>query len=133
MSALRQDAARLQWWRIVCSNLCQPARLFHFKGSGFGRSKDIGRARRRWSKWQGHRSVRTERNLADSRWLTIADPDAPPPTAEPGLTALFREIRLTVSQEAQIIKAVFPNPSVVMQVFLQRVFAQVVSREVSLS
>jgi hypothetical protein len=61
------------------------------------------------------------------RWKTIGDPDAPPPTVEPGLDALFKEIRVVVSQEAQIIKAVFPNPSVVMQVFLQRVFAQVVS------
>ncbi len=61
------------------------------------------------------------------RWQTIGDPDAPPPTSEPGMEALFKEIRVTVSQEAQIIKAVFPNPSVVMQVFLQRVFAQVVS------
>jgi hypothetical protein len=29
-----------------------------------------------------------------------------------------------VDTEAQIVKAVFPNPSIVMQVFLQRVFAQ---------
>ena len=43
------------------------------------------------------------------------------------MEALFKEIRVTVSQEAQIVKAVFPNPSAVMQVFLQRVFAQVVS------
>ena len=40
---------------------------------------------------------------------------------------LVKEVRTTVSQEAQIVKAVFPNPSGVMQVFLQRVFAQVVS------
>lgn len=33
---------------------------------------------------------------------------------------------MTVGQEAQIITAVFPSPAVVMQVFLQRVFAQVV-------
>jgi hypothetical protein len=42
------------------------------------------------------------------------------------MAALFKEIRTTVSQEAQIVKAVFPNPFSVMQVFLQRVFAQVV-------
>jgi len=42
------------------------------------------------------------------------------------MAALFKEIRVTVSQEAQIVKAVFPHPSSVMQVFLQRVFAQVV-------
>jgi hypothetical protein len=44
------------------------------------------------------------------------------------MKVLFKEIRTTVSQEAQIVKAVFPNPSGVMQVFLQRVFAQVVCR-----
>jgi hypothetical protein len=43
------------------------------------------------------------------------------------MAALFKEIRVTVGQEAQIVKAVFPNPSAVMQVFLQRVVAQVVS------
>lgn len=51
----------------------------------------------------------------------------PAPTAEPGLTVLFKEIRATVDVEAQIMKAVFPNPTAVMQVFLQRVFEQVVS------
>jgi hypothetical protein len=40
---------------------------------------------------------------------------------------LFVEIRSTVGQEAQIVQAVFPNPPFVMQVFLQRVFAQSVS------
>ena len=44
------------------------------------------------------------------------------------MTELFSEIRATVDTEAQIVKAVFPNPSVVMQVFLQRVFAQSVRR-----
>ncbi|WVF69874.1 hypothetical protein IAT40_004656 [Kwoniella sp. CBS 6097] len=61
-------------------------------------------------------------------WATIGDPDAAPPTIEPGLEALFKEIRITVSQEAQIVKAVFPNPSAVLQVFLQRVFAQVIQQ-----
>ena len=58
------------------------------------------------------------------RWVPLPDPDATPPKSEQGLTALFTEIRATVETEAQIVKAVFPNPSVVMQVFLQRVFAQ---------
>lgn len=61
------------------------------------------------------------------RWESIQDPDAAVPTTESGLTALFTEIRNTVGQEAQIVQAVFPNPSLVMQVFLQRVFAQSVS------
>jgi len=57
----------------------------------------------------------------------LPDPDATPPKSELGMTELFAEIRATVDTEAQIVKAVFPNPSVVMQVFLQRVFAQSVS------
>jgi Exocyst complex component Sec10 len=60
-------------------------------------------------------------------WNSLPDPDAPPPKVEAGLLDLFQEIRVTVDQEAQIVKAVFPHPSVVMQVFLQRVFAQSVS------
>ncbi len=59
-----------------------------------------------------------------TRWNTLPDPDATPPKSEVGLTELFSEIRATVDTEAQIVKAVFPNPPVVMQVFLQRVFAQ---------
>lgn len=57
-------------------------------------------------------------------WTHMADPDRPPPQSEPSLSALFNEIRQTVEIEAQIISAVFPNPLVVMQTFLQRVFAQ---------
>jgi hypothetical protein len=60
------------------------------------------------------------------RWKTIGDPDTPAPNSEPGMAALVKEIRSTVSQEAQIVKAVFPDPAAVLQVFLQRVFAQVV-------
>jgi hypothetical protein len=60
-------------------------------------------------------------------WNELPDRDAMPPTSESGLTALFREIRVTVEQEAQIIQAVFPMKEEVMKVFLQRVFAQVVS------
>jgi hypothetical protein len=62
------------------------------------------------------------------RWKTIGDPDTPAPKFEPGMAALVKEIRSTVSQEAQIVKAVFPDPAAVLQVFLQRVFAQVVRR-----
>lgn len=58
----------------------------------------------------------------------LPDPDTSPPQSEIGLTDLFNEIRATVDQEAQIVKAVFPNPPYVLQVFLQRVFAQSVSR-----
>jgi hypothetical protein len=61
-------------------------------------------------------------------WATISNPSAPAPTSEPGLVSLFKQIRETVTQEAQIVRAVFPNPIAVMKVFLQRVFAQVVSQ-----
>ncbi|GAA5924103.1 exocyst subunit SEC10 [Sporobolomyces koalae] len=59
-------------------------------------------------------------------WESLPDPDSPAPKQEPGLSNLYDEIRVTVGQEAQIVTAVFPNPSIVMQVFLQRVFAQVI-------
>ena len=67
------------------------------------------------------------------RWRSLADPDTIPPKSESSLTELLVEIRATVGQEAQIVQAVFPNPSLVMQVFLQRVFAQsVITRKSSL-
>ncbi|GAA5873378.1 hypothetical protein JCM16303_001108 [Sporobolomyces ruberrimus] len=59
-------------------------------------------------------------------WENLPDPNVPAPKTEPGLGNLYDEIRVTVGQEAQIVTAVFPNPSIVMQVFLQRVFAQVI-------
>ncbi|KAK4056327.1 Exocyst complex component 5 [Microbotryomycetes sp. JL221] len=59
-------------------------------------------------------------------WESLPDPDAAAPKSEPGLANLYEEIRVTVGQEAQIVTAVFPNPAIVMQVFLQRVFAQVI-------
>ncbi|KAB5594612.1 Exocyst complex component sec10 [Ceratobasidium theobromae] len=61
-------------------------------------------------------------------WQSLADPYTAAPKREPGLSAIFAEIRATVEQEAQIIQAVFPNPPIVMQVFLQRVFAQVIQQ-----
>lgn len=62
--------------------------------------------------------------LTLSRWTHLCDPEVPPPKALPSLTSLFSEIRSTVEVEAQIISAVFPSPLIVMQTFLQRVFAQ---------
>lgn len=59
-----------------------------------------------------------------SRWRSLANPNTISPKSESSLTELLIEIRATVGQEAQIVQAVFPNPSLVMQVFLQRVFAQ---------
>ncbi|KIJ70144.1 hypothetical protein HYDPIDRAFT_121612 [Hydnomerulius pinastri MD-312] len=60
----------------------------------------------------------------DDLWSTVSRPDASPPRTESGLIELFGEIRATMAQESQIVQAVFPNPPFVMQVFLQRVFAQ---------
>ncbi|KIY74226.1 exocyst complex component Sec10 [Cylindrobasidium torrendii FP15055 ss-10] len=65
-------------------------------------------------------------------WNALPDPDTTPPKSEVGLTALFTEIRSTVDTEAQIVKAVFPNPPVVMQVFLQRVFAQSIQQHMEM-
>ncbi|CED82914.1 Exocyst subunit-Sec10p [Phaffia rhodozyma] len=61
-------------------------------------------------------------------WQTLPDPFKSSSTTEPTLRSLYDEIRVTVSQEAQIIQAVFPNPPMVMQVFLNRVFAQVIQQ-----
>ncbi|KAI1786648.1 exocyst complex component Sec10 [Ganoderma leucocontextum] len=72
--------------------------------------------------------VRADPNIDSQLWVAIADPDATPPSSEQGLQELFQEIRTTVGQEAQIVQAVFPNPAYVMQVFLQRVFAQSVQQ-----
>ncbi|KAG6877239.1 hypothetical protein C0992_010465 [Termitomyces sp. T32_za158] len=70
-------------------------------------------------------NVRTHKPVDDRvLWELLPDPDISPPKTEQGMADLFAEIRSTVETEAQIVKAVFPNPSVVMQVFLQRVFAQ---------
>jgi len=60
----------------------------------------------------------------DQLWETLSDPNTSAPKAEPGLTALFDDIRTAMKRESHIIQVVFPNPSSVMQVFLQRVFAQ---------
>ncbi|KAI0030530.1 exocyst complex component Sec10 [Vararia minispora EC-137] len=57
-------------------------------------------------------------------WDALPDPNVTPPKTESALHELLQEIRTTVDQEAQIVQAVFPNPPFVMQVFLQRVFAQ---------
>ncbi|KAF9509870.1 hypothetical protein BS47DRAFT_1396495 [Hydnum rufescens UP504] len=65
-------------------------------------------------------------------WDILPDPDTTPPKEEPGLTDLFREIRHTAGQESEIIQAVFPNPPFVMQVFLQRVFAQSIQQYLEL-
>ncbi|KAI5119514.1 hypothetical protein M0805_002450 [Coniferiporia weirii] len=66
----------------------------------------------------------TEFDVDSELWKTLSDFDSTPPKNERGLQELFKEIRATVGEEAQIVQVVFPNPPLVMQVFLQRVFAQ---------
>jgi len=58
----------------------------------------------------------------------LSDPDLEPPGPEQGLANLCSEIRAIVAQEALIIGEVFPHPSTVVQVFLQRIFLQSVGR-----
>ena len=57
-------------------------------------------------------------------WEALPDPDSLPPVRESGLASLYSAVRKTVGQEIKIVDAVFPNPSVVIQIFLQRIFAQ---------
>ncbi|RIB24859.1 exocyst complex protein [Gigaspora rosea] len=64
--------------------------------------------------------------LTSSSWNDLPNPQVPPPPVDQGLVNLYQEIRTTVKQEAQIINVVFPDPVGVMQVFLQRIFAQLI-------
>lgn len=73
-----------------------------------------------------------KRVAASPIWATISDPSSPAPRHDPSLDMLLNEIRKTVDMEAQIIAAVFPSPGVVMQTFLQRVFAQCIQGHVEL-
>lgn len=54
----------------------------------------------------------------------MSNPYTPPPEVDTSIVKLYDAIRITVRREAEIISAVFPQPIVVLQVFLQRVFAQ---------
>ncbi|OZJ07024.1 hypothetical protein BZG36_00227 [Bifiguratus adelaidae] len=54
----------------------------------------------------------------------LGNPLMPPPEVDRVLIDLYEEITITVRREAEIIAAVFPDPSAVLQVFLQRIFAQ---------
>lgn len=59
--------------------------------------------------------------------MDLSNPFVPPPEVDTSLVKLYDDIRITVRKEARIISTVFPQPASVMQVFLQRVFAQSVS------
>lgn len=57
----------------------------------------------------------------------LSDPNLPPPEVDTSLVKLYDDIRITVRKEAKIISDVFPQPATVMQVLLQRIFAQSVN------
>ncbi|RUS21707.1 exocyst complex component Sec10-domain-containing protein, partial [Jimgerdemannia flammicorona] len=62
----------------------------------------------------------------------LSNPLHSPPDVDSSLIKLYDEIRMTVRREAEIIVAVFPDPGAVMQVFLQRVFAQSIQQHIEL-
>lgn len=123
-TALRSNSPRFQRWSIMYPNLRESARFLHFERQSAGCR---GALSWRCNVRSAACSFSTFPDQCSDRWESLPDPEAPAPVVEPGLVGLFDEIRVTVGQEAQIITAVFPQPAVVMQVFLQRVFAQVVS------
>nr|CAG8570941.1 11534_t:CDS:10 [Entrophospora candida] len=64
--------------------------------------------------------------LSSPGWDDLPNPRIPPPPIDQGLIVFYEEIKNTVIKEAININAVFPNPIGVMQVFLQRIFAQLI-------
>ncbi|CAG8462715.1 6134_t:CDS:10 [Diversispora eburnea] len=64
--------------------------------------------------------------LTSASWKDLPNPQVPPPPVDQGLINLYKEVRATIRKEAEIINVVFPNPINVMQVFLQRLFAQLI-------
>ncbi|KAL1927727.1 hypothetical protein VTP01DRAFT_3548 [Rhizomucor pusillus] len=62
----------------------------------------------------------------------LSNPFVPPPEVDTSLVKLYDDIRITVRKEARIISTVFPQPASVMQVFLQRVFAQSIQNHVEM-
>ncbi|CAO3578914.1 unnamed protein product [Absidia cylindrospora] len=62
----------------------------------------------------------------------LSNPFIPPPEVDTSLVNLYDDIRITVRREVEIISAVFPQPAVVIQVFLQRIFAQSIQDQVEM-
>lgn len=58
----------------------------------------------------------------------LSNPNLLPPEVDTSLVKLYDDIRITVRREAGIISSVFPQPATVMQVLLQRIFAQSVKK-----
>ncbi|KAL8948736.1 MAG: hypothetical protein Q9222_005104 [Ikaeria aurantiellina] len=65
-------------------------------------------------------------------WDRLADPDAEPPGVESSLQILIDEVRITVQEEADLIKKAFPYAEQVMVIFLQRVFQQSIQQRLEM-
>ncbi|KAL8714415.1 MAG: hypothetical protein Q9220_001748 [cf. Caloplaca sp. 1 TL-2023] len=65
-------------------------------------------------------------------WDRLADPDAEPPGIESSLQVLIDEVRITVQEEADLIKKAFPYAEQVMVIFLQRVFQQSIQQRLEM-
>ena len=57
-------------------------------------------------------------------WETLPDPDSLPPVRESVLASLCSTVRKTVAEKIKIVERCIPQPSVVIQIFLQHIFAQ---------
>ncbi|KAI7890173.1 exocyst complex component Sec10-domain-containing protein [Mucor mucedo] len=62
----------------------------------------------------------------------LSNPNLLPPEVDTSLVKLYDDIRITVRREAGIISSVFPQPATVMQVLLQRIFAQSIQDHIEL-
>ncbi|KAI8985304.1 exocyst complex component Sec10-like protein [Pilobolus umbonatus] len=72
-------------------------------------------------------------NVRDSEDSTdLSNPYTSPPEVDTSLVKLYDDIRITVRREAGIISSVFPQPATVMQVLLQRIFAQSMQEHIEL-
>ncbi|KAI9248123.1 exocyst complex component Sec10-like protein [Helicostylum pulchrum] len=72
-------------------------------------------------------NVRDSEDNAD-----LSNPNLLPPEVDTSLVKLYDDIRITVRREAGIISSVFPQPATVMQVLLQRIFAQSIQDHIEL-
>ncbi|KAI7902754.1 exocyst complex component Sec10-like protein [Cokeromyces recurvatus] len=70
------------------------------------------------------------RNSEDNE--DLSNPNVLPPEVDTSLVKLYDDIRITVRREAGIISNVFPQPATVMQVLLQRIFAQSIQDHIEL-
>ncbi|KAF2836547.1 exocyst complex component Sec10 [Patellaria atrata CBS 101060] len=68
----------------------------------------------------------------DETWDQLADPDTEPPGVEPSLQSLVDEVKITVQNEAFIIKNAFPFYDEVLSRFLQRIFQQSIQQRLEM-